>query len=148
MNGYSYVSIKFYLLKEIMSRFGPRPQFASFPLEDSKKFNIHSPNQASFSILLFRPHREANFSSLAASRVVSSEYLRLLIFLPTILIPAYASSSLAFCIMYSAYKLSKQGDNVQPWGTPFPIWNQSVVPYPVLTVASWPAYRFFRRQVR
>ena len=30
---------------------------------------------------------------------------------------------------------------------PFPIWNQSVVPCPVLTVASWPAYRFLRRQV-
>ena len=44
--------------------------------------------------------------------------------------------------MYSAYKLNKQGDNIQPWCTPFPIWNQSVVPCPVLTVASWPAYRF------
>ena len=32
--------------------------------------------------------------------------------------------------------------------TPFPIWNQSVVPCPVLTGASWPAYRFLRRQVR
>ena len=42
--------------------------------------------------------------------------------------------------MYSAYKLNKQGDNIQPWRTPFPIWNQSVVPCPVLTVASWPAY--------
>ena len=31
--------------------------------------------------------------------------------------------------------------------TPFPIWNQSVFPCPVLTVASWPAYRFLRRQV-
>ena len=30
--------------------------------------------------------------------------------------------------MYSAYKLNKQGDNIQPWWTPFPIWNQSVVP--------------------
>ena len=40
--------------------------------------------------------------------------------------------------MYSAYKLNKHGDNVQPWRTPFPIWNQSVVPCPVLTVASWP----------
>ena len=48
----------------------------------------------------------------------------------------------------SAYKLNKQGDNIQPWCTPFPIWNQSVVPCPVLTVASWPAYRFLRRQVR
>ena len=50
--------------------------------------------------------------------------------------------------MYSAYKLNKQGDNIQPWRTPFPIWNQSVVPCPVLTVASWPVYRFLRRQVR
>ena len=30
----------------------------------------------------------------------------------------------------------------------FLIWNQSVVPCPVLTVASWPAYKFFKRQVR
>ena len=30
----------------------------------------------------------------------------------------------------------------------FPIWNQSVVPCPVLIVASWPANRFLRRQVR
>ena len=50
--------------------------------------------------------------------------------------------------MYSAYKLSKQDDNIQPWRTPFPIWNQSVVPCPVLTVASWPAYSFLKRQVR
>ena len=50
--------------------------------------------------------------------------------------------------MYAAYKLNKQGDNIQPWRTPFPIWNQSVVPCPVLTVASWPAYRFLKRQVR
>ena len=41
--------------------------------------------------------------------------------------------------MYSAYKLNKQGDNIQPWHTPFPIWNQSIVPCQVLTVASWPA---------
>ena len=50
--------------------------------------------------------------------------------------------------MYSAYKLNKQGDNIQPWCTTFPIWNQCVAPYPVLTVASWPAYRFLKRQVR
>ena len=87
-------------------------------------------------------------SSLSAIRVVSSAYLRLLIFLPAILIPAYGSSSPAFLMMYSAYKLNNQGDNIQSWGTPFPIWIQSVVPCPVLTVASWPAYRFLRRQVR
>ena len=85
-------------------------------------------------------------SSLSAIRVVS--YLRLLIFLSAILIPACASSSPAFHIMFSAYKLNKQGDNIQPWRTPFPVWNQSVVPCPVLTVASWSAYRFLKRQVR
>ena len=30
--------------------------------------------------------------------------------------------------MYSAYKLTNEGDNIQPWHTPFPIWNQSVAP--------------------
>ena len=87
-------------------------------------------------------------SSFSGIRVVSSAYLRLLIFLLAILIPACASSSPALLMMYSAYKLNKQGDNIQPWHTPFPIWNQSVVPCPVLTVASWPAYKFLKRQVR
>ena len=36
---------------------------------------------------------------------------------------------------------------MQPWCTHFPIWNQSIVPCPVLTVASWPAYRLPGRQV-
>ena len=49
---------------------------------------------------------------------------------------------------YSDYKLNKQGDNIQSWRTPFPSWNQSVVPCPVTTAASWPAYRFLRKQVR
>ena len=60
-------------------------------------------------------------SSLSAITLVSSAYLRLLIFLPAILIPAPASFSPAFCTMYSAYKLNKQGDNIQPCHTPFPI---------------------------
>ena len=70
-------------------------------------------------------------SSLSAIRVVSSIYLRLLIFLLAVLVPACASSSPAFLVMYSAYKLNKQGDKIQPQRTPFPIWNQSVVPCPV-----------------
>ena len=49
---------------------------------------------------------------------------------------------------YSACKFNKQGDNIQPWRTPFLIWKQSAVPCPVLTVASWPACRFLKRQVR
>jgi len=87
-------------------------------------------------------------SSISDMRVVSSAYLRLLIFLPAILIPACASFSWACHMMYSAYKLNKWGDNIQPLCTPFPNWNQSAVPCSVITVSSWPAYRFLRRQVR
>ena len=46
--------------------------------------------------------------------MVSSVYLRLLIFLPTTLIPPCASFSPVFCMIYSAYKLNKQGNNIQP----------------------------------
>ena len=73
--------------------------------------------------------------------------LRLLIFLLAILIPACALSSLAFNMMYSACKLNKQGDNIQPWCTPFPVLNKSIVPCLFLPVASLPVYRFLRRQV-
>ena len=87
----------------------------------------------------------------SAIRVVSSAYLRLLIFLQPISISTCDSSSPTFFMMYSAFKLrdvTLKDDNIQPCHTPFPILNQSLVPYPVLTVASWPAYRFLKRQVR
>ena len=65
--------------------------------------------------------------------------------------PGYLDSSLlfslAFHMIYFAYKLNKQGDDIQPWPTPFPILNQSILPCPVLAVASWPVYRFVRSQV-
>ena len=66
-------------------------------------------------------------SLLSVIRVVPSAYLRLLIFLLAVLIPACDLFSPAFCMMYSAYKLNKQGDNIQPWCTPFPILNQSMM---------------------
>ena len=160
------------------------------------------------------------FSSLSAITVVSSTYLRLLIFLQAILIPACESSRQHFiwCTLHkvheaslvaqlvkyppamqetwdwslvwentlekgmanhysilawrisctiqsmgsqradttewlsplhhSASELNKQGDIRQPWHTLFPILNQCAAPCPVLTVASWLAYRFLRRQVR
>ena len=75
-----------------------------------------------FWMLSFKPNFPLSFftfikrlfssSSLSAIRVVSSAYLRLLVFLPAILIPACASSSPAFLMMYSAYRLNKQGDNI------------------------------------
>ena len=50
-------------------------------------------------------------------------------------------------MIYSACKFNKQGDNIQPWCTPFPILNQFIVLCLVLTVTSWPTYRFLRRWV-
>ena len=44
--------------------------------------------------------------------------------------------------------LNKQGNNIQLWYNPFSICDQSIVPCLILTVDSWPAYRFLRRQVR
>ena len=56
----------------------------------------------SFSSFTFLKRLFSSYS-LSAIRVVSSAYLSLLIFLPAILIPACASSSLAFGMLYSAY---------------------------------------------
>ena len=86
-------------------------------------------------------------SLLSAGTVVSSAYLRLLMFLPAVLMPAVVHPAQLFpwC---NLHLLNKQDDNMQTCCTPFPIWNQSVVSCPVLIVASWPAYRFIRRQVR
>ena len=87
-------------------------------------------------------------SSLSPIRVVSSSYLRLLVFPLAVLIPACDLSNPAFLLMYSAYKLNKHGDKIQPWCIPFLILNQSVVPCLALIVSSWPVYRFLRRQVK
>ena len=88
-----------------------------FPWSDGAR--CHDQN---FWMLSFKPtfslssftfiKRLLSSSSLSAIRLVSSAYLRLLIFLLTILIPACASSSPAFLRMYSEYKLNKQGDNI------------------------------------
>ena len=51
-------------------------------------------------------------SSLSAISVVSFAYATLLIFLPAILILACASSSPAFQMMYTVFKLNKHGDNI------------------------------------
>ena len=56
-----------------------------------------------FSLSSFTVIKRLFSSSLSAIRVVSYAYLRLLIFLPAILIPACGSSSPAFLMMYSAY---------------------------------------------
>ena len=128
------------------------PQFPYLPWSDGTRCHdqvfwmLNCKPTFSFSYFTFIK-RLPDSSLLSAIRVISSAYLGLFIFLSAILILTYASFSLVFR-MYSVYELNKQGDNIQPWCTPFPILNQSIVPCPVLTVAFWPAYRFLRRQVR
>ena len=63
---------------------------------------------SSFSLI----YRLFGSSSLSAIRAVSCTYRKLLIFLPAILIPDCDSSSPAFHIMHSPYKLNKQDDNM------------------------------------
>ena len=86
-------------------------------------------------------------SSLSATRVVSSAYLRLLLFLgsldSSLIHPArhftwhtLHRSEISQMTMYSLDMVLSS------------ILNQPFVPCPVLTVASCPAYRFLRRQVR
>ena len=84
--------------------------FLSWPWSDGTRCHdlLNVEFQASFSTLLFHLFIKRLFSSssLSTIRVVSSAFLRLLIFLPEILIPACDLCSLAFHMMYSAYKLS------------------------------------------
>ena len=62
-----------------------------------------------FSLYSFTFIKRLLSSSLSAIRMVSSAYVR---FLWAMLIPACASSSLPFPMMYSAHKLNKQGDDI------------------------------------
>ena len=87
--------------------------------------------------------------SLSAIRMVAYVYLRLLIFLLAILNPVCESSNQTFYMVYSVQQLNKQDDNIQPWCTPFlSQFLKQMVPCSVVTVASWPEYRFLRRQLR
>ena len=70
--------------------------------------------KAAFSLCSFTFIKRIFSSSPSAIRLESSACLRLLIFLPEVLIPACASFSPGFHTMYSVYKLNKQGDNIQP----------------------------------
>ena len=97
-----------------------------------------------FSMLNFKPLLPLSFltlikrlfssSSFSSIRAVSSAYLRSLLSLLEILISVCNSSSLAFHMTYSACKLNKQDDNIQPCHTTFPIWKQFVVPCLVLLI--------------
>ena len=82
-------------------------------------FNTHFQNKNISFFYSFKPalslssfaliKRLFSSSLLSAIRVVSSTYLKLLMFHPCTLIPACNSSSLTFLMMCSGYRLNKQG---------------------------------------
>ena len=100
------------------------PQIKSLTVSSSICLEVMEPDAMIFVfwMLSFKPtfslssftfiKRLFSSSSLSAIKVVSSAYLRLLIIFLAILIPACASSSPAFLMMYSTHKLNKQGDNI------------------------------------
>ena len=78
---------------------------------DLSFFNVEF--QISFSLSSFIViKRLFSSSSLSSIRVGSFAYVKLLLFLLAIWIPACDSSSSAFGMIYSAYKLNKQADNI------------------------------------
>ena len=93
----------------------------------------------SSSSLIKRPFSS---SSISAFRMVSSAYLWLLIFLLVVLNPVCDSSSLAFHTMYSAYKLNKEDNKIQPC-TLFPILDPSVFPTCILDYGYKSYFHFF-----
>ena len=99
-----------------------------FPWSDGTVFLIWASSQLFDSPLSV----SSRGSSLSAISVVSSEYLRLLIFL-AILIPSCDSSNPSFYMMYSSYKLNKQGDKKTVLQHPFPNLYQSIFPCLTLT---------------
>ena len=88
-------------------------------------------------MIRFQPHQEALqffFSFFRKGDAICiSEVIDIS---PGNLDSSFNSSSQEFLMIYSAYKLNNQGDNIQPWYTTFPIWNQFIVPCLVLTIVS------------
>ena len=105
-------------------RRGPLSPLPPLPLLFAKKWWGRCHDLSFFKIFHLKPalslpyftliKRLFSSSSFSAIRVVSSAYLRLLMFLPPILIPACSSPSPAFLMTCSAFRLNKQGDGRQP----------------------------------
>ena len=114
------VSFNFMAAITICSNFGAPPKTKSATVSPSICHEVMGLDAMIlvFRMLSFKPtfslssftfiKRLFSSSLLSAVSVVSSAYLRLFIFLPAIPIPACASSSPAFLMMCSAYKLNKQ----------------------------------------
>ena len=89
---------------------------------------------------LTRLRRSSSSCLLLQINVVSSAYLRLVIFVPPNFTPPLKPSR-ASLIMSSEYMLKRFGDKIHPWRTSLPISNHSVSPPLVLTADCWFWYR-------
>ena len=94
--------------------YGVRKCYSFILLQVVDQFSQHECGVFKSAFFLTFIKRLFSSSLLSALRVMSSTYLRLLI-----LFPGNLDSSLCFiqpglCMMYSAYKLNKQGDNIEP----------------------------------
>ena len=104
--------------------------------------------KANFFTLLFHFDQEAfSSSSLSAIRVVSSAYLRLLIFLLVILIPACASSSPAFHmrvhLTLEGISLKKLRFNLKHFVTVFDNWGLYGISLLILGLREWKIAFYF-----
>ena len=90
---------------------------------------------------LMRPRRSSSSCLLLQINVVSSAYLRLVIFVTPNFAPPLKPSR-ASLMMSSEYMLKRIGDKIYPWRTPLPISHHSVSPPPVLS-ADWLYNRVF-----
>ena len=85
-----------------------------------------------FDLLAIQGTLKSLFQTAILLGVYGPILTRLLLFVPTILIPACDSPSHAFRTMYFTYKLNRWGGNIQAWCIPFPILNYSVIQCRVL----------------
>ena len=120
-----FPSIRVFLIESVLCIRWPKYWSFSFSISPSNEYSGLISFRIDWLDIL-------DLSSISAIIVVSSAYLRLLIFLPSVLIPACDSLSLVFYMMYYTYNLNKQGDDIQP----FPIWILSFIPCFIITIST------------
>ena len=102
----SSVQFSHSVMSDALQPHGPQHSSPPCPSPTPRVFTGSKPTFSLSSLTFIK--KLFSSSSLSAISVVLSAYLRLVIFLSAILILACASSSPAFLMMYSTYKLNKQ----------------------------------------
>ena len=91
--------------------------------------------------LFVTPWTPAHQASLST---MNSQSLLKLMFIKSVMPSNHLNLYCPLLLSLSIFPSIRVFSNESVLRTPFPIWNQSLVPCPVLTVPSWPAYRFIR----